>query len=74
MFPAQRPASPEMAESPSATIAGVPTPGPSARAVATDPAAADRHDRSHHHRPPDSRMHGNYLLLVEETPAGSFHA
>src|ERR1044072_3386571 len=33
VLPAQRPASPEIAESPSATIAGAPTPGPSAHAV-----------------------------------------
>src|SRR4051794_9011229 len=33
VLPAQRPASPEIAESPSATIAGVPEPGPSAHAV-----------------------------------------
>src|SRR5688572_12867907 len=33
VLPAQRPASPEIAESPSATTAGVPTPGPSARAA-----------------------------------------
>src|SRR5215212_4585150 len=33
VLPAQRPASPEIAESPSATTAGVPTPGPSARAT-----------------------------------------
>src|SRR3954452_22252445 len=34
VLPAQRPASPEIAESPSATTAGVPTPGPSALAGA----------------------------------------
>src|SRR4051794_37986607 len=33
VLPAQRPASPETAESPSATIAGAPDPGPSAHAV-----------------------------------------
>ena len=33
MLPAQRPASPEIAESPSVTTAGVPTPGPSADAA-----------------------------------------
>src|ERR671917_2976508 len=34
VLPAQRPASPEIAESPSVTTAGAPTPGPSAAACA----------------------------------------
>src|SRR5215207_3564508 len=42
VLPAQRPASPEMAESPSVTTVGVPTPGPSA---AAGPAMA-RHART----------------------------
>src|SRR5829696_2670422 len=42
VLPAQRPASPEMAESPSVTTVGVPTPGPSATA---GPAMA-RHART----------------------------
>ena len=40
MLPAQRPASPEMAESPTLTTVGVPTPGPSASAGVTHSAAA----------------------------------
>src|SRR5215217_2961513 len=39
VLPAQRPASPEMAESPSVTTAGVPTPGPSATAGGASPSA-----------------------------------
>src|SRR5688572_21901213 len=42
VFPAQRPASPDIAESPSVTTVGVPTPGPSA---AAGPANA-RHSRT----------------------------
>ena len=37
VFPAQRPASPEIAESPRVTTAGVPTPGPSAAAAGASP-------------------------------------
>ena len=37
MFPAQRPPSPEIAESPSVTTVGVPTPGPSAAAGGASP-------------------------------------
>ena len=37
MLPAQRPASPEIAESPSVTTVGVPTPGPSASAGGASP-------------------------------------
>src|SRR5436190_11580017 len=37
VLPAQRPPSPEIAESPSVTTAGVPTPGPSAAAGAASP-------------------------------------
>ena len=40
VLPAQRPASPEMAESPTLTTHGVPTPGPSAIAGAARPHAA----------------------------------
>src|SRR3954447_1726931 len=41
VLPAQRPASPEIAESPTDTIVGAPTPGPSARAAPTaGPSAA----------------------------------
>ncbi len=40
VFPAQRPASPEIAESPSVTTAGVPTPGPSAAAGPQSPSAS----------------------------------
>src|SRR4051812_28649533 len=40
VLPAQRPASPEIAESPSVTTVGVPTPGPSARAGAASTRAA----------------------------------
>src|SRR5688572_13028291 len=36
VLPAQRPASPEIAESPSVTTVGVPTPGPSAEAFGTN--------------------------------------
>src|SRR5919112_1862101 len=42
VLPAQRPASPEIAESPSVTTAGVPVPGPSAAAGA----ATARHSRT----------------------------
>src|SRR4051794_14973180 len=43
VLPAQRPASPEIAESPSAAIDGVPTPGPSALAVPVPPRSAIAH-------------------------------
>src|SRR5262245_7270312 len=50
VLPAQRPASPEIAESPTATTAGAPTPGPSAKAGAAPTAeratAASRTGRS----------------------------
>src|SRR5918997_6431914 len=39
VLPAQRPPSPEIAESPTVTTAGVPTPGPSAAAGALMPSA-----------------------------------
>src|SRR3954465_11197075 len=41
VLPAQRPASPEIAESPSVTTTGVPTPGPSADAGAAAPRTTD---------------------------------
>ena len=39
MLPAQRPASPEMNESPTLAVHGEPTPGPSARAAEVSPQA-----------------------------------
>src|SRR3954467_12714545 len=48
VLPAQRPASPEIAESPSVTTVGVPTPGPSAAAgaaTASTAVPANRTDR-----------------------------
>src|SRR5215207_2959251 len=42
VFPAQRPASPEMAESPTLTTVAMPTPGPSASAAPGTAASAAR--------------------------------
>ena len=60
MLPAQRPASPEMAESPTLTTHGVPTPGPSAAAAGTDRAVNSEAGGERQRAPPcrEGAQHG----------------
>src|SRR5215213_1930471 len=76
VLPAHRPASPEIAESPSATIDGGPTPGPSAHAAALtqhQPTATTQATRRRRTAPTSSSREpgGDPLTLARSQATGS---